>query len=459
MDPCLLVRVLYLQVSDLDSELAQALSQGGKAREDLFAAWQRSQRKIVNVHFHESYHFWQGLALPWMLRYATLSFREVALKYREVLSLIPGTTPAHLEELDACGIIAPEFHFLEVSFPVRASFDRRMAGPVVNEDDQASEAPDLFESRVSLLDLLETAASLAEYQTLSKVPVKNLWSYATFERWRKRTPSCSVGVTLAKWLIGDGDIAIRATLPAINVAFTCSRPLRMYVQLLGALRHLVQAKFRPVMDFLAQSEPCHWRALFVKLRDDILRQDKAQAGEPSRISLVETEQFLIDRQAWATGSFSGGSGTLGRHPVVGDLAERWLDMESKSPAMAWALDCPAYVSSNTWETLSEEFTPPVTFVSVTGSDGKRSAFAAMTKDIAAEERAGYLQFSTRAFSVVRRVTGAMYQEGHRMCGHSECTYYKLNFCNSQIPIPTDYTRCSFPDDIESDRQTLAEIKR
>src|SRR5262245_10015548 len=43
--------------------------------------------RTQQVLFHEGYHFWQGLRLPFLFRYATLTFRDTFLAFKQLSKL------------------------------------------------------------------------------------------------------------------------------------------------------------------------------------------------------------------------------------------------------------------------------------------------------------------------------------------------------------------------------------
>src|SRR5215471_12952764 len=85
VDPCLFIVFMHIKRDQLDDDLADVVKALQARHGDPFnPVLDRLQFRSHQVLLHEIYHFWQGLRLPFLYRYAMLAFRHAFLAFEEL---------------------------------------------------------------------------------------------------------------------------------------------------------------------------------------------------------------------------------------------------------------------------------------------------------------------------------------------------------------------------------------
>ncbi|MGI8739107.1 MAG: hypothetical protein ACR2KU_05535 [Gammaproteobacteria bacterium] len=174
-DLCFFVVFAHILRNQIDDELLKAIMaiptrDGGAFVADRLSA---RSRQII---FHENYHYWQGLRLPFLFRYAFLAFRTVLLAFKQ---LSRQNIDYHVWDC-----IIPELHRLDVKYRIAWA-----PGGIIYWGGSEAKLPKegAVECSFSSIDLLESATSLAEFQYTT--PARAVTDPSTFSRWAKRNPA------------------------------------------------------------------------------------------------------------------------------------------------------------------------------------------------------------------------------------------------------------------------------
>ena len=436
VDPCLFIVYMHISGDLVSDELAAALAgfeptQGGSPRALLDALPSRSRQ----IQFHEAYHFWQGLRLPFMYRYATIAFRQAVLAFGKAAA--SGTVPRDWD------VLLPEFE--------RLGLDERIArvdpGHLVWGRIAARFPDDAFdEVRIAPLDLLECAASLAEYQ----VSVRgDRTDPVVLARWAKRNPAALGIYDFVARYLGDGRIALRALLPLINVSFHTSEPVKTFASLLHRVRATFLGSGEFGRQFLAHPEPCRWRELFLLWLDDL----DYEAAPDSDARILGSPYQRLTLAQWVGGHLgSEKTGSL-IHPFLGPLARRWIALEAERPEHHLIFDQPGWVWPHDFDRWLEDFTPPFSVYRFhLGAGGDRVVFVgrADVREFTSPPMVSgaawrdFLADTLTIYGAVRRASGAHFDEEQRTCHHRGCPHYAANLCNTYPVIPKEFADCGFP---------------
>jgi hypothetical protein len=152
------------------------------------------------------------------------------------------------------------------------------------------------------------------------------------------------------------------------------------------------------------------------------------------------------------------------HPILGPYILEYLAQPEDVPFLEFA----ARPYERDLSTLTKFFTPPL----FRFSDGVAIVnphlpdLLRLEKPLSDEDRRRkniqfLFAFTTISGAVLRMALPEQY-DYYMQCPHNACPYYELRLCHSYPPIPTDYTRCTFPEwfsDVfqrNPDRVTLGE---
>ena len=209
----------------------------------LVAALPSRSRQVL---FHENYHFWQGLRLPFLHRYAFLSQHVIWSTFRALAR--------HNRNWRAWSCKVFELHRLTRKDRLRI----RDAVMEFEADADASAHRSDDELLLSPIDLLECAVTLAEYQYCVLDPGPD--EEAAFRRWANRNPGYFAPLDLLARYLGDRKLALRVCLPLINACFDTTEPVRSFAEL--AARTSGITRTHAGNQFIAQPEPCRWVEVF-----------------------------------------------------------------------------------------------------------------------------------------------------------------------------------------------------
>ncbi len=424
VDPCLFARFIYVEGADVPAAVLREID-GAPDQERYFAAWRGQYEATPHLIFHESYHFWQGVRLPYLYWYGLLSYRAVIQTFAAL---------AQVEDVHDWDTFVPALYRLRL--PSRLF---RIGGQQLAMSTAAATPTEFLEEMlIAPLDLLEAAATIAEFQVTHGHAAAT--DVLAFSRWRKRTPSYTRVFSFVSRVLGREDVALRSLLPLINASFSTTDPVRAFFRLLAVLLGNVSV----MDDFLAQPEPCRWSELF----DVWLEKHAGLEAEPdSTTDLLNPPFCRLTLEKWVNADFE--------HPVLTNVARAWADAGSDDRTLGWMLDQPAWVSNETFHRAQDEFDPPVTVVRFDVPHERNRVFAMQRPD-----RIGIdIRDLLTIWSVMRRAARVHFDPDHRLCHHVACPEYGPNFCNSYPIIPERFESCGFPDRLKRIRQELLERRQ
>ena len=302
------------------------------------------------------------------------------------------------------------------------------------------------ELRISPLDLLECAASLAEYQVTAR---GDRTDPAVLSRWAKRNPAAlDVHDFVARYL-GDGRIALRALLPTINVSFHTSEPIKTFASLLHRLKATFLGGGAFGREFLSYREPCRWRELLMLWLDDL----EYEAAPDSDGDILASPYQRLTLAKWVGGSLvSAKTGSL-IHPFLGPLARRWIALEAERPEHHMVFDQPGWIWPDDFDRWLDDFTPPFSVYRFHVPAGRDRVLFFGRADVqeftsppmaSASEWRAFLADTLTIYGAVRRASGAHFDTEQRTCHHVGCPHYAANLCNTYPVIPENFADCGFP---------------
>ncbi len=436
VDPFLFVVFMNVKRTHMDEEIEEILRtislEEGDSLDDLL---HRLNPRQDQVSFHETYHYWQGLRLPFVLWHAILAFRIVALGFKELAQ--------HSEDFDTWSCLMPQLHRLELEHQVGCTPERGdffFAGPDADIPAGSTVA------KINPLELIECAASIAEFQVACKDDEQRTTPLA-FQRWCKRNPATLGPYKLAVSLLENEAFVLRTLLPLINRSFHTTQPERAFIELIGHAWNLIHSSDENIEQVLAHPEPMNWPALLDSWLDNL----EFEAEPDSSGDVLQAGYHRLTLQQWAGGGYGNKEAN---HPFISEPAKRWIEFESKNPQLTSIIDFPGWFPE--FIPLAREgFSPPLTVYKFHFADGssrvllygrgiKNWAFGTQFeewettgwKDIAADLMA--------QFGAVRKASSAAFDENQRTCGHAECPHYTSNLCNSYPIVPENWQECGFP---------------
>lgn len=435
LDPCLFVVYMHVSGENLEDKLASIVSALQLRNGESFSPVLESLApRTKQVLFHEEYHFWQGLRLPFLYRYASLAYRTAFLAFTQLSrnSANPNDWSCMLPELERLNL--PD-----------------CIGTNHDGDYYWSSSPDSIpinavdKINISPLDLLECAASIAEFQvTVSGdyVDPSNL------KRWLKRNPAYLVPYSFAARALEDEYLALRTILPLINASFHTTQPSRTFVELLARIQRNFAQPDEASRKFLAQGEPRRWPEIFARWLDEIQYDGSDNSG--MRILGETYHRLALDY--WVYGELTH-DGDFMIHPFLGPLARKWSDIAKMRPKFSWLLDLPGWVDSETFRECRSEFRAPLSIFRFHMGQGRDRVFSCGTgvgggfTSIPGPTDGTYRDFiadTLTMYGAVRRASNAHFNELQRTCHHSECPHYIENFCNAYPIVPLRFEDCGFP---------------
>ena len=206
IDLGLFIQFVHVWGDRLPSDIQTLLEEDSDRQ--LLNTWTKHLSTMPSYLFHEAYHFWQGLRLPFVHRYGLQIFKNIL----DVAPLIK----------DLGDVL---FEFSEGAVSSTALLGTRHL--VVNPDgsiwtgrqEQLPAREGSWEVDLSPLDLMEGAATVAEWQWDTPVPSLDIKG---FKRWCKRNPSYLKAFRFAACIVGDEPMTLRAFLPLVLAAFHTS---------------------------------------------------------------------------------------------------------------------------------------------------------------------------------------------------------------------------------------------
>jgi hypothetical protein len=313
---------MHIKHDDIDADLAEVVTalerRHGQSFDPVLA---RLEPRSRQVFFHETYHYWQGLRLPFLFRYAFLAFRQMVSAFK------------HLS------IASDDFHQWSCRLPqterlnVKSKIGFAPGGQIFwgNAD---AEFPNETINQLELtpLDLLECAASLAEFQLSTEVQKRS--DPLALRRWAKRNPAYLQPFDFAAQFLGSESLALRTLLPLINASFHTTLPERTFYELLGCLWGTFVPEGEFSRRFLEQPEPCRWRDLFQGWLNKLEYEADCDADANLIPEPGGPRYFRLTLNNWVFRNF-GFSGDGVTHPFLGPAARRWRESEGAQPMSTW----------------------------------------------------------------------------------------------------------------------------
>lgn len=405
----------------------------GTGLTDVFALLPDSCHK---VGFHELYHFWQGLRLPFLYRYALIALHVVSQAFTKLSE--------EDENFHNWNCSIPDFDRLNLKD--RIGFTKN--GESYWGGDQAEVPITLDQEELfSPIDLLECAASLADFQIA--VGAEAASNPDALERWEKRRAAYLVPLKFAGRYLENQKLALRALLPLINASFCTTEPVRAFKDLLYYLRHDPNAAL-DTRRLLAQGEPGPWKSIF----EAFLNELKFEAPPNSCTNIRGAKYYRLTLNDMVYGlAITKGSDHF-KHPILAHLAEKWIEMERKeNPEYGWLLDYPGYVNPLTMLGARSHFGPPFGILRIhtdtipdpVGMFGDPTFTGYSSLDAALEDATGMARMVdiVTMYSAIRRASGAHFDRDHRTCSHKTCPEYEHNYCNSYPIVPSEFSECGF----------------
>jgi hypothetical protein len=434
VDPCSFVVFLHVDGERLDAELAKDLRhmifQQGESPHELL---NRLPMRSHQVRFHEVYHYWQGLRLPFVYRYATLALRQAMRAFSHL--------SRQEQDFTQWSCVLPEFERLSLDMRVGRYGSHLVCGGDETEFPREVEE----EIRISPLDLLECATSIAEFQVTA---AGDRSDPKVLSRWSKRNPATLEPYKFVAAHLADQALALRCILPLINACFHTSEPVRTFVELLARVWGTFADRDATVLAFLAHPEPCRWTELFGQWLDRLPYEAKPNADG----HILGSPYHRVGLDEWVGGHIGTSEGGYLIHPFLGVRARLWIEEQKACPEMEMLMDQPAWVSGEIFDRCMQKFSPTLTVYRVHFDDGDSRTLLAGAPDAGgftsrgmstATDWRGFLADFMTMYGAVRRASGAHFDEEQRTCHHRGCPHYEDNFCNSYLIIPSEYSSCGF----------------
>ena len=396
----------------------------------------------VRTFAHEHYHYWQGLRLPFLHRYAVLTFREIMLTARYLArNASPWTEWANE------GVVAPAFHRLDIPHHVAIVSDSELVYGVKDVPNAESKI------QFTAIDMLECAASLFEYQISCQDPGA-ITDLTNFERWRKRRAAYLDLFDFATPLLIPSHIALAFMIPLINAAFHTTRPEQAFIQLLAKFPSALADQFAAGSIDQSEGDPRNCRFVV----DDLLKTLNYHLpyGKQPDVVNIHDNQFYYLSDDWLSAGFGNESESMS-HPILGPISKRWSNRAQRDPGVADWLDYPGYIRSENVYSFVWDAEPTVRVlrlkldgqykVLVFGSAEFRSAFSKPPSASDASLR-DFLLDVFAVYGAVRQALGLETEDTLRRCFHQSCPFYQAACCNGFPLIPNKHQDCSFPQRME-----------
>ena len=366
VDFCTFVRTIHAHGRDVPAEVV-ALLDGRPDVEATSAAWARLHDHKRDIFFHEGYHVWQGARLPFVYWYGINALRSAVQLFRAL---------DDIEDFEQWEAFVPSLYRLDLTWHAWWFEDGS-----IEIARQREHPPQRFtgEARLSVLDLLECATSLAQYQ-VTEGPERAV-DARVFARWRKRRKAYIGALRFLAAYLGSETTALRALIPTVCRAFTTSDPVRAFFLLSKGLRERLDEPL--TQQFLAQTEPCRWGEMLADTDERVLAPT-FEAGEDASDDILEGPFCRLTLDGLLGRKLADGNPL--EHPVLTPMARAWREAEAEDPGLIWLLEQPAWAGPERFERALNEFQPPVTLVRVQRPDGRGHVFSSSPRLSAPEIR-------------------------------------------------------------------------
>lgn len=440
LDPIMFIVFLHVDARRYDvafKKMVQATGwEKGTSLDAVLAALKDRERRVFA---HERYHFWQGLRLPFLNLYATVSFGEYFRVAREL-----ARTTQDWQSWADLGWSVAGFNRLDIEFALNGDVDGRLAfGADIHCGNK-------FSIAISAKEMLECAASIFDFQGSCNL-VADMSDPEEFAVWRKLTPAYTRIFDFYSRFLASERLALRTILPLINASFHTSFPERAFVELAARVWGSFAKPDAGATAFLAQKEPCRWSELFgIWLKE--LNYDYPWGRFPSSINLNDSKFYYLDPDRWISGSIGGGI----QHPFLGPPAAAWQELAKTTPGLSSYIDVPGYVSNHDAHRFAFSAEPELRIVRVFMDEGGDRVFPLgeglvgpafkddFFSELSASEFRGFILDLLASYGAFRRATSTQMTEAARTCIHQGCPHYDANYCNCYPIIPREFVDCGFP---------------
>lgn len=437
VDPCLFVVFMHIKHDDIGTDLTDTLTALERRHGQSFnPVLEQLEPRNRQIFFHETYHYWQGLRLPFLFRYALLSFRQMFAVFKH-LSI-------DSDDFHQWSCLIPGTERLNIKSQIGFAPGGRIFWGGINATFPCDKADQL---QLTPLDLLECSASLAEFQWSTRT--EQLSDPLALRRWAKRNPAYLKPFDFAARFVGSESLVLRTLLPLINASFHTTVPERTFAELLGRLRATFIQENELSKRFLDQSEPCRWRELFQGWLDNL--EFEADSDFDCDVMGGEQKYFRLTLNNWVFANF-GSLGDGATHPFWGPVARRWCEFEKVQPMAVWLIDQPGWVNKEIFWQFVADFSPPISvfrFHLGSGHDrvfmygtGNISGFTTL-EDQEDPHYRGFIADLLAMYGAVRRASGVNFDEAQRLCYHLGCPEYGRNYCNAYALVPDSFETCGF----------------
>lgn len=428
VDLCFFVRFVHVRQDQIPPNVLQTLVSTNSTTDMLSDAWVEQMAATTQITFHETYHFWQGLRLPFLHRYALLSFFEIAQAFKKL--------SGHYPELHDWDCLLPALDRLSLQdkvwvVPDGSLYCGRYEAPIA----EAVIGPLML----SPLDLLEGSTSLAEFQVHVSAPDRT--DPKAFSRWAKRHPAYTEAYGFLAQYLKDEALTLRCFIPLVNAAFHTSEPVRAFAMLAQTLKF--QMDFNEnFKEFLRPPEPRRWDQLCHHFLDNF----EYEAAPDSDAKILGSPFHRLTLRNWVYNETFP-------HPFLSPMARKWCEGEDADPVNTWLLSQPGWAVEKVLAQMVD-FSPTLSLVRF-HIDGKHDRLIAINGNLPENLQGPLLVDLMTLYSTVRRASGSHFDADSRLCHHSECPEYGPNFCNCFPKIPTDYRACEFRHRVAALRESPA----
>lgn len=411
------IQYIFVPPSEEDLDL-QGLLNNPEDEEALGKAWARQFTKTPMLFFHETYHYWQGLRLPFLYRFAILSHRAIIHAYQQMATL-----GRPLIEWDC---IMPELSRLAIPSRIYWYEDGVLGSYGIGGTTGPPDADATAWWEVTPQGLLETAASVSEFQVTTDQTTRQ--SPLAFRRWCKRNAAYLDAYDITSKVLGE-ELALMAVVPIINGAFETSDPLRGFVEILSKVTGGLRSG--TLDPFIAQPEPRQW----VSLVDLTLREINYESDEEDTL-LVGSAFHRVSLDNWVGAIYPSGEPLV--HPFLTENAMEWHRRAAVRPAYHWLLAQPAWVHDDVINEALTDLGPQLSFLK----------FRMPNRDVVITRGNTRLNLSElkrllTIYSVILRASEVGFDPRNRLCHHASCPLYKSNYCTTYPAIPQDFRSCQF----------------
>lgn len=429
VDMILFCSYLQIRPDDLDADFTDRIKKASD--NELYNLWfefSNRENKIGQLSFHETYHYYQGLTLPYLFWYSFICVRGIFDVFRELSQ----------NESDFHNWGAKVEGFNNLSSLHKISEDK--GNYYLQKTDKANNnVIDL-----TLLDLIESATSLAQFQIL--VDYNEKTDPVSFKRWTLRNSAYLKVYKFLTTVFEDEILVLRFLIPLINASFHTTQPMRAFVDLINNFLYFIATEKTTFKNFIEQKEACKWADLFEYI---FLNYIKFEADPDSTADRVDPLYCKLNIENWINSSYGKIDETPISHPFINYHAAEWFRKSRTNLSYSSFMDYPGYMKGDFMQELSKEFFPTITFLkfNIDGVNDRVLTFGSLNYTHNFNFPIPIVDLLT-IFSVVKRATEVQYIEGNRLCHHSECPEFHLNFCNSYPVIPNRFELCGFPNKVK-----------